>query len=169
MKGLKLALLFVLVFSAAYAYAEGPDPFETKANLVAFEKGKIHEDPDDELWKMLAHAEWLNEVVGADTFVMYPDTPVIATGNLDPPSKNDQLNSKSNRFSLAWAGNSTQGTFDSNEECAEATNEACINAGHTGSDASTAEVTYDDTGCRICSADCEGDSGAVAIIFENCD
>ena len=53
------------------------------------------------------------------------------------------------------------GACDSNEECHDAADAGCAEAGHQGGDESTTEVITAESGSKICSEDCSDTSGAV--------
>ena len=59
-----------------------------------------------------------------------------------------------------------RGSCDSDEECEEATDSMCENAGHDGVDGETVTITVHIDGSKTCSGDCES-NGAVALVTCN--
>ena len=59
-----------------------------------------------------------------------------------------------------------EGSCDSEEECEDATDSMCEDAGHDGVDGDTVTITVHMDGSKTCSGDCES-NGAVALVTCN--
>ncbi len=91
---------------------------------------------------------------------------IVGRRSSTPPELRSTLHS-GNFDSLTWSRPPTRprpaATCDSQQECVDATDDMCENAGHDGVDTTTVTITVHIDGSRTCSGDCNS-NGAVAFV-----